>query len=167
MTDILNDKYYQAAFECYFRQSPRPSDCGAALRKCTGAPAPGTGGASGSGGMGGATPGYDGGAPPACPDLAGTWSVTASCEGPGAFFSGSFVAVMTQTGCKITFTQTDDQTSKQWASAGTIDSGGTGFLRGDFGFTDSGMCDLEAGSDVWQGLCGSETQACKLQATKQ
>jgi hypothetical protein len=43
-TDILNDKYYQAAFECYFRQSPRPADCRAALRTCTGAPTPGTGG---------------------------------------------------------------------------------------------------------------------------
>ena len=171
LTDVLNDKYYQAAFECYFRQSPRPTDCGAALRTCTGAPALGTGGASGTGGAGGAggaggtTPRYDGGA---CPDLAGTWSVEASCQGPGAFFSGAFVAVMTQTGCKVTFTQTDDQTPTEWVSTGSIDSTGRGSLRGDFGFTDSGMCDLEATSDdAWTGQCGSATQACELEAQKQ
>jgi hypothetical protein len=169
LTDVLNDKYYQAAFECYFRQSPRPTDCGAALRTCTGAPRLGAGGASGAGGAGGAggaTPRYDGGAQPACPYLAGTWNVEASCEGPGAFGSGAFVAVMTQTGCQITFTQTDDQTPTQWVSTGTIDSAGKGSLRGDFGFTDSIMCDLEATSSAWTGHCGSATQTCQLEAEK-
>jgi hypothetical protein len=74
---------------------------------------------------------------------------------------------MTQTGCQVTFTQTDDQTPTQWVSTGTIDSAGKGSLRGDFGFTDSSMCDLEASSDAWQGRCGSATQACELAATKQ
>jgi hypothetical protein len=171
LTDVLNDKYYQAAFECYFGQSVRPPDCGTALRRCTRAPALGTGGASGTGGAGGrggaggAT--VDGAAQPTCPDLAGTWSVQASCQGPGAFFNGTFAAVMTQTGCKLTFTQTDDQTAKQWVATGTIDSAGKGSLVGDFGFTDSGMCDVEATGDAWQGRCGSATQSCQLTAWKQ
>ena len=75
---------------------------------------------------------------------------------------------MTQTGCQVTFTQTDDQTPTQWVSKGTIDSAGKGSLRGDFGFTDSTMCDIEATSDdAWVGRCGSATQACELEAQKQ
>ncbi len=75
---------------------------------------------------------------------------------------------MTQTGCNITFTQTDDNTATQWVSTGIIDSTGKGSLRGDFGFTDSIMCDLEAtGDDAWQGRCGSATQTCELEAERQ
>ena len=164
MTDILNDKYYQAAFECYFRQKPGPNDCSSALRECTGAPSLGTGGAAGSGGTGGSS--YDGGAQPACPALSGSWNVWPSCEGPGAFFSGAFVGVMTQTGCTFTFTQTDDKTSSQWVSTGTIDSAGKGALKGDFGFTDSRMCDLETTDTGWAGRCGSATQFCELEAAR-
>jgi hypothetical protein len=48
-----------------------------------------------------------------------------------------------------------------------IDSAGQGSLRGDFGFTDSHMCDLEAtGDGAWTGHCGSATQACELEAEK-
>ena len=166
MTDVLNDKYYQAAFECYFRQTPRPADCRAALRTCTGAPEPGTGGAGGAGGTGGNTSPYDGGAKPACPYLGGTWSVTASCQGAHGDSDSNFVAVMTQTDCTITFTQTDDNTPTQWVSSGSIDSTGTGALKGDFGFTDSSMCDLETSADVFVGRCGSATQACELKAEK-
>jgi hypothetical protein len=168
MTDVLNDKYYQLAFECYFRLNPRPTNCSAALRTCTGAPALGTGGTTqpppGSGGAGGT---YDGGTQPACPTLAGAWRVAASCRGPGAFFNGSFAAIMTQAGCRTTFTQTDDQTQTQWVATGTIDGAGKGSLVGDFGFTDSGMCDLEAGSEAWVGRCASATQTCELKAEKQ
>jgi len=164
MTDVLNDKYYQAAFECYFRQKPGPNDCSSALRECTGAPSLGTGGAAGSGGTGGSS--YDGGAQPACPALSGSWNVWPSCEGPGAFFSGAFVGVMTQTGCTFTFTQTDDKTSSQWVSTGTIDSAGKGALKGDFGFTDSRMCDLETTDTGWAGRCGSATQFCELEAAR-
>jgi hypothetical protein len=168
LTDVLNDKYYQAAFDCYFGQSPRPADCSTALRKCTGIPAIGAIGAGGAGGAGGTTPRADGGTLPACPDLAGTWDVEASCQGPGAFGSGAFTAVMTQTGCSITFTQTDDQTQTQWVSTGTIDSAGRGSLRGAFGFTNSNMCDLEVtGDGAWQGRCASANQSCELKAKRQ
>lgn len=180
LTDVLNDKYYQTAFECYFRQSPRPADCRAALRECTGAPMIGAGGAGGTagggggtsiydggiGGTGGSTASYDGGGKPACPYLAGTWSVATSCQGAHGSSTSNFVAVMSQTECKLSFTQTDDRTSTQWVSTGSLDSAGRGSLKGDFGFTDSGMCDLEATADTIAGRCGSATQGCELRATR-
>jgi hypothetical protein len=76
------------------------------------------------------------------------------------------LVLVAQTGCKITFTQTDDKTSTQWISNGILESTGRGYLKGTFGFTDSIMCDLTVTSEGWDMVCASATQQCKLQAQR-
>jgi hypothetical protein len=49
----------------------------------------------------------------------------------------------------------------------SVESNGRGYLRGDFGFTDSIMCDITvttATATTWDMICASATQQCKLQA---
>jgi hypothetical protein len=129
----------------------------------------GKGGTTASGGVtgtGGSRVAYDAGASVDCVNLSGNWTLTGSCNGPRATFNGSFPAVMTQIGCNLTFTQTDDQTSTQWTTTGRLESTGQGLLQGKFGFTDSSMCDLTVTAEGWDMTCGSATQQCGLQARK-
>jgi hypothetical protein len=129
----------------------------------------GKGGTTASGGVtgtGGSRVTYDAGVGLACADLSGNWTLTGSCLGPRATFNGSFLAGMTQTGCNLAFTQTDEQTASTWTTTGRLESTGRGSLTGTFGFTDSNMCDLTVTAEGWDMVCGSATQQCKLQARK-
>jgi hypothetical protein len=107
---------------------------------------------------------HDADAPAACANLARTWFLAGSCLGPHATFNGTFTAQMAQTGCQLTFTQTDDSTSTRWTATGALESNGRGYLKGSFGFTDSNMCDLTVTATGWDMTCGSATQQCKLEA---
>lgn len=107
----------------------------------------------------------DAGTAAGCANLAREWLVAGSCLGPHATFDGTFVATMEQVGCKLTFTQNDDKTETRWTAAGALESNGRGYLKGDFGFTDSGMCDITVTTaTTWDMICASATQQCKLQA---
>jgi hypothetical protein len=120
------------------------------------------GGVSTSGGttgMGGSRPLADGGY---CANIAGNWRLTGSCMGPGAWFNGSFSAVLAQTGCDLTFTQIDES-GVPWVCTGRLESTGRGFFKGRFAFTDSSMCDIVLTTDGWDMKCGSATQSCTLQ----
>lgn len=109
---------------------------------------------------------YDADPSAACANIARTWLLGGSCMGPHATFNGTFTAQMAQTDCKLTFTQTDDATSTQWTTTGVLESNGRGYLKGKFGFTDSGMCDLTVTTATsWSMICSSATQQCKLEAS--
>ncbi len=107
----------------------------------------------------------DAGTPVDCLNIDREWLLAGSCLGPRASFNGTFVARMTQTGCRLTFTQTDDNTETKWTATGVLESTGQGYLKGSFGFTDASMCDLTVTTTTgWDMVCGSATQQCKLQA---
>jgi hypothetical protein len=111
----------------------------------------------------GAVARYDAEAPAACANLARTWLLGGSCMGHHATFNGTFTAQMAQTGCTLTFTQTDGTT--EWTTTGVLESNGRGYLKGQFGFTDSGMCDLTVNTATsWSMICASATQQCQLEA---
>jgi len=149
LTDILNEKHYQTAFECLAGPSPALTDCATTFRKCVGVPERKPPSRPDGGG--------------ACPWLAGNWRVAFDCTGPGSLGSGVFLAMVSQSDCKVTFVQTDDQTTEQWVATGPADNGGKLSLKGDFGFTDSSMCDIDLTTEPWSGVCGSATQMCTLQ----
>jgi hypothetical protein len=104
--------------------------------------------------------------PAACANIARTWILAGSCLGPRSAFNGTLTAQMAQTGCKLTFTQTEDGTSTRSTATGVLESNGHGYLKGNFGFTDSGMCDLTVTTATsWGMVCSSATQQCKLEAS--
>jgi hypothetical protein len=111
----------------------------------------------------GAVARYDADPSAACASIARPWLLGGSCMGPHATFNGTFTAQMEQTGCKLTFTQTDGTST--WTTTGVLESNGQGYLKGQFGFTDSSMCDLTVNTATsWSMICASATQQCKLEA---
>jgi hypothetical protein len=111
----------------------------------------------------GAVARYDAESPAACANLARTWLLGGSCTGHHVTFNGAFTAQMAQTDCKLTFTQTDGTT--EWITTGVLEINGRGYLKGSFGFTDSGMCDLTVNTATsWSMICASATQQCQLEA---
>ncbi len=92
--------------------------------------------------------------------------MSGSCKGPRSDFNGTFLAVMTQTECSLTWIETDDRTSRQWTSTGMIENTGGGFLKGEFGFTNSSMCNITVTAEGWDMVCASATEQCQLKGQK-
>jgi len=104
----------------------------------------------------------DGGTCASCPDGSGLWQFNYQCTTTGVFSVGSFVAAVTQTGCAITVTQSDDNTPTVWISTGTIDQDGKTHLTGDFGFSSAGACDGTLVAGTWTSTCTATGIDCQL-----